>query len=145
MHSVGHVIDEKSRPVLWIEPLASVYDALKMMNENNVGALCVQVDDYLVGIVSERDIVTAIARKGADVLEAPVSAIMTRDVQTCSVDERATALLRRMTEGRFRHLPVVENGQLHAVVSIGDVVKFRVAEIEMEKGALEDMVKGMYV
>ena len=114
--------------------------------EHRVGALIVSTDGRrLDGIVSERDIVTAIARKGADVLEAPVSAIMTRDVQTCSVDERATALLRRMTEGRFRHLPVVENGQLHAVVSIGDVVKFRVAEIEMEKGALEDMVKGMYV
>jgi CBS domain-containing protein len=99
----------------------------------------------IAGIVSERDVVRALARQGRSVLEEPVSTVMTRDVQTCAVDERATQLLRRMTTGRFRHLPVVEDGALTGLISIGDVVKFRIAEIEMEKGALEDMIKGMYV
>jgi CBS domain-containing protein len=94
------------------------------------------------GIISERDLVRALAEYGASALGKPVSALMTRAVETCAPDERADALLGRMTRGRFRHMPVVERGRLAALVSIGDVVKYRLAEMAMEKEALEGMIKG---
>jgi CBS domain-containing protein len=145
--TVAAILKQKgSDSVLTITADATLGDCAKKLAENRIGALIVSPDgNAIAGIISERDVIGAIGRKGIAALSEPVSSIMTRDVQVCGVDERATALLRRMTNGRFRHLPVVEDGKLCAVISIGDVVKFRVAEIEMEKGALEDMVKGMYV
>jgi CBS domain-containing protein len=145
--TVAAIVKQKgSDQVLTVGMDETLAACASRLTEHGVGALVVASDGrHIDGIVSERDIVRAIGRHGPGVLEEPVSSIMTRDVQTCGVDERATALLRRMTDGNFRHLPVLEDGVLRAVVSISDVVKFRLAEIEMEKGALEDMVKGMYV
>jgi CBS domain-containing protein len=145
--TVAAILKQKgSDAVLTITAEATLADCVAHLSQNKVGALIVSTDgNTIAGIISERDIVNAIARKGRGILDEAVGSIMTREVQTCGVDERATELLKRMTTGRFRHLPVVEDGRLRAVISIGDVVKFRVAEIEMEKGALEDMVKGMYV
>lgn len=129
--------------VLTIAPEATIAQCAAVLAENRVGALIVSPDGTTIaGIISERDIVAALARKGRDVIDQPVSSVMTREVQTCGLDERPLDILRRMTAGRFRHLPVTDANGLHAVVSIGDVVKFRIAEIEMEKAALEDMVKG---
>lgn len=145
--TVAAILKQKgSDAVLTITAEATLADCVAHLSQNKVGALIVSTDgNTIAGIISERDIVNAIARKGRGILDETVGSVMTREVQTCGVDERATELLKRMTTGRFRHLPVVEDGRLRAVISIGDVVKFRVAEIEMEKGALEDMVKGMYV
>jgi CBS domain-containing protein len=145
--TVTAILKQKgSETVETIRPEAPLSQCVALLAERRIGALVVSEDGVRIsGIVSERDVVRALARQGRSVLEEPVSTVMTRDVQTCAMDERATHLLRRMTMGRFRHLPVVENGALTGLISIGDVVKFRIAEIEMEKGALEDMIKGMYV
>lgn len=145
--TVAAILKQKgSDSVTTVASGATLLDCVTALATNRIGALIVSDDGQsIAGIISERDIVSALARSGREVLDQPVSTVMTRDVQSCTMDERATQLLRRMTTGRFRHLPVVENGRLCALVSIGDVVKFRVAEIEMEKGALEDMVRGMYV
>lgn len=145
--TVAAILKQKgSDTVTTVASGATLLECVTALTSNRIGALIVSDDGQsIAGIISERDIVSAIARSGREVLDQPVSTVMTREVQFCTMDERATQLLRRMTTGRFRHLPVVENGRLCALVSIGDVVKFRVAEIEMEKGALEDMVRGMYV
>lgn len=145
--TVAAILKQKgSEAVTVVASDATLLDCVTVLADNRIGALIVSDDGQAIaGIISERDIVSAIARSGREVLDQPVASVMTRDVQICTMDERATQLLRRMTMGRFRHLPVVEDGRLRALVSIGDVVKFRVAEIEMEKGALEDMVRGMYV
>jgi CBS domain-containing protein len=142
--TVAAILKQKgSDAVLTIRPDATLAQCATVLAENRIGALIVSSDGVAIaGIISERDLVAAIARRGRDVLDQPVSAVMTRDVQTCSLDERPLDLLQRMTSGRFRHLPVTEGSKLRAVVSIGDVVKFRISEIEMEKAALEDMVKG---
>lgn len=145
--TVAAILKQKgSEAVTVVASDATLLDCVTVLADNRIGALIVSDDGQAIaGIISERDIVSAIARSGREVLDQPVASVMTRDVQICTMDERATQLLRRMTMGRFRHLPVVEDGRLRALVSIGDVVKFRVAEIEMEKGALEDMIRGMYV
>lgn len=142
--TVAAILKQKgSERVLTISPDATIAQCAAVLAENRIGALIVSPDGAsIVGIISERDVVSALAHKGRDVIDQPVSSVMTRDVQTCGLDERPLDLLRRMTTGRFRHLPVTEDNRLHAVVSIGDVVKFRIAEIEMEKAALEGMVKG---
>lgn len=142
--TVAAILKQKgSDAVLTIRPDATLAQCATVLAENRIGALIVSTDGVAIaGIISERDLVAAIARRGRDVLDQPVSAVMTREVQTCSLDERPLDLLQRMTSGRFRHLPVTEGSKLRAVVSIGDVVKFRISEIEMEKAALEDMVKG---
>ncbi|TVQ59343.1 MAG: CBS domain-containing protein [Rhodobacteraceae bacterium] len=145
--TVTAILKQKgSEEVETIRPDAPLSHCVALLAERRIGALVVsEGDGRIAGIVSERDVVRAIARQGRAVLEEPVSTAMTREVQTCGMEDRATDLLRRMTLGRFRHLPVVEAGRLKGLISIGDVVKFRIAEIEMEKGALEDMIKGMYV
>ena len=142
--TVAAIIKQKgSDKVLTIAPEATIAQCAAVLADHRIGALIVSPDGKsIAGIISERDIVSALARKGRDVIDQPVSSVMTRDVQTCGLDERPLDLLRRMTTGRFRHLPVTEDSRLTAVISIGDVVKFRIAEIEMEKAALEDMVKG---
>lgn len=145
--TVAAILKQKgSDTVLTITAEATLAACATLLGENRIGALIVSPDGKAIaGIISERDIVKAVGQHGPSILSETVGSVMTRKVETCGMDERATALLRRMTNGRFRHLPVVEDGVLRAVISIGDVVKFRVAEIEMEKAALEDMVKGMYV
>lgn len=145
--TVAAILKQKgSDTVTTVASGVSIAECITVLAQHRIGALIVSDDGRAIaGIISERDIVSAIARSGREVLDQPVSGVMTREVQVCRMDERATQILRRMTTGRFRHLPVVEDGRLCALVSIGDVVKFRVAEIEMEKGALEDMVRGMYV
>jgi CBS domain-containing protein len=96
----------------------------------------------LEGIVSERDIVRALGQRGAAALPAPISTIMTSTVVTCTMDDRANSVLQRMTDGRFRHMPVMAGAAVVGMISIGDVVKARLSELAMEKDALEGMIKG---
>jgi CBS domain-containing protein len=98
-------------------------------------------DHRIVGILSERDIVRALAEHGPAVLNEPVGQVMTRDVKTCSENDTIDGLMARMTTGKFRHMPVVEQGKLIGIVSIGDVVKNRVEEVEHEAEALRDYVR----
>ena len=98
-------------------------------------------DRRVIGILSERDIVRALAERGAGVLAEPLSQVMTRKVVTCSQSDTVGALMERMTTGKFRHLPVIEQDQLVGIVSIGDVVKQRLHEMEQESAALRDYIQ----
>ena len=114
-----------------------------MLSERRIGTLIISRDDRAPdGIVSERDIVRQLGRAGASCLSEPVSSIMTTKLVTASLDMRADAVLEKMTEGRFRHMPVVEEGVLVGLISLGDVVKARLSELSMEKDALEGMIRG---
>jgi signal-transduction protein with cAMP-binding, CBS, and nucleotidyltransferase domain len=111
----------QSEEVVWIEPLACVYDALKMMNERNVGALLVQIDDYLVGIISERDYVRKVILDTHESKKLKVSEIMTRDLVTVSREDTVVHCVALMRKHHVRHLPVVEAGQAIGMVSLRDL------------------------
>ena len=144
--TVTAIVKQKGQSgVATINGDTTLEECIAVLARRRIGAVVVSRDgEAIEGIVSERDIVRVLAEKGRDALEAPVSRIMTRTVKTCSADERVDELLTRMTQGRFRHMPVVENGRMTGIVSIGDVVAYRLAELATEKTALEDMVKGGY-
>jgi CBS domain-containing protein len=128
--------------VVTIEPTADLAVAVKRLAERRIGALVILGADHrIVGILSERDIVRAFAERGPAALHEPVGQVMTRDVKTCSEDDTIESLMGRMTTGRFRHMPVVEQGKLVGIVSVGDVVKNRVEEMEREAAALRDYIQ----
>ena len=127
--------------VVTIEPTADLAAAVRRLAERRIGALVILGTDHrIAGILSERDIVRALAAHGPTALNKPVGQVMTRDVKTCSEDDTIEGLMGRMTTGKFRHMPVVEQGKLIGIVSIGDVVKNRVEEIEHESEALRDYI-----
>jgi len=139
--TVKAIVSRKGRDVLTIEPTASLADAVKLLAERRIGAIVITgADHQVIGILSEREIVRALASRGTAALDEPVGQVMTRKVMTCSEDETIASLAGRMTEGKFRHLPVVEGGRLAGIVSIGDVVKFRLEEMERESSALKEYI-----
>ena len=135
---INDVIHAKPKQaVVTISPDATVRELIALLAEHNVGALVVSEDGERVsGIVSERDVVRRLHADEA-VLESPVSQIMTVDVRTCSGDEGVTDLMQTMTEHRIRHVPVVADGRLTGIISIGDVVKNRIGELEFERDQLD--------
>ena len=140
---IERVISNKGGDVLTIAPDATVGEAAAMLSEHRIGAVVVCVPgEAPQGILSERDIVRKLGRAGAECLTEPVAELMTRDIKTCSGSETLDEVLAVMTEGRFRHMPVVEDGKMVGIVSIGDVVKSRLSELSMERDALEGMVMG---
>ena len=140
--TVKTILSAKGADVATIEPSARLATAVKHLAERNIGALMVTgADRRVVGILSERDIVQELAAEGAAALERPVSEVMTRKVMTCSQSDTISTLMERMTEGKFRHLPVIEQGQLVGIVAIGDVVKHRLQEMEREQSALRDYIQ----
>jgi len=129
--------------VITIEPGTRVADAARILAERRIGGLVVSGDGQTAdGILSERDIVRSLALRGAVCLEEMVEDMMTRNPVSCTRQDTSDAVLARMTDGRFRHMPVVENGRLVGIVTIGDVVKARLQELTMEKSALEGMIMG---
>ncbi|SFR17334.1 CBS domain-containing protein [Poseidonocella sedimentorum] len=129
--------------VVTVEPGTLVSDAATILAERRIGTVVISTDGTRAeGILSERDIVRALAARGAVCLGWSVDEMMTRDLQTCARDDLADAILARMTEGRFRHMPVVEGGQLVGLITLGDVVKARLSELAMEKDALQGMIMG---
>ena len=111
------------------------------MKEAAIGAVVVQDGDgRIVGILSERDVVHALVDFDADLPNQPVAALMTREVQTCTPSDKVDEIMRRMTESRIRHLPVIEDGALAGIISIGDIVKHRLEELEAESHALRDYI-----
>ena len=135
---IADVLRSKGATVLTVTPDMTVRDLVAMLAEHRIGATVVSVDGGSVeGIVSERDVVRALAARGAAVLSERVADIMTAEVQTCKPDASVNDLMRTMTEGRFRHVPVVVEGRLSGIVSIGDVVKTRIGELETERESLE--------
>ena len=139
---VKHILAGKGDNVVTINPTADVIAAVKLLAERDIGAVVVlDTDHRIVGILSERDIVQALAEHGAAVLSEPVSHVMTREVKTCTEDDTIGELMGRMTSGRFRHLPVIQHGKLIGIVSIGDVVKSRVEEIDQETNTLREYIQ----
>lgn len=134
---ISDVIRAKGDAVVTVEPGIDVRTLLSVLAEHGIGAAVVSTDGETVeGIVSERDIVRALAARGATVISEPVSAIMTTDVKTCPPDAPVVDLMVTMTAGRFRHMPVMRDGKLAGIVSIGDIVKNRVGELEIERDSL---------
>jgi len=129
--------------VITVTPDTPIAEAASILAERRIGGLVVSADGEAVdGIVSERDIVRALAVRGGGCLTETVSEMMTRNPVCCARQDTSDAVLARMTDGRFRHMPVVEEGRLVGIVTIGDVVKARLDELSLEKTALEGMIMG---
>lgn len=129
--------------VVTVKPGTLVSEAAGILADKRIGTVVVSSDGITAdGILSERDIVRELAKRGATCLSAEVSDYMTADLQTATRSDKADTILARMTEGRFRHMPVVEDGKLIGLITLGDVVKARLSELSMEKDALEGMIMG---
>lgn len=137
------ILERKGRNVSTIAPDATVRAAAEALAAANVGALVVSPDgSALTGIVSERDIVRRLAAEGPQLLDQPVSALMQAEVLTCTGSDSVDQLMHLMSEHRIRHLPVVDGDAVVGIISIGDVVKTRVDELETEKSQLVDYIRG---
>lgn len=144
--TVEHILSGKGRHVVTIEPDRTLCDAARELSAKRIGAVVVASADApasgspVLGILSERDIVRVVAEHGAKVLDDPVSRHMTTKVVTCTGAAAINDVMEMITQGKFRHVPVVEGGRLVGIVSIGDIVKHRLAEIEAEHRALRDYI-----
>jgi CBS domain-containing protein len=139
--SVAALLTNKADKLITVASGASINEALAMLAEHKIGALVVaDGDGHIAGILSERDVVRGLAERGPSVLTQTVGDLMTAPVQTCTRSDGVDTIMRRMTEGHFRHMPVVEGTRLVGVISIGDVVKNRMAVLEQEAGAMRDYI-----
>lgn len=140
---VSVILDRKGHEVLTTSADSTVADATALMVDRGVGALVVtEASGAVEGIVSERDVLRGLATHGTQVLDRTVAEVMTRAVRTCAPNTGTTELAETMTEGRIRHLPVVDDGRLVGIVSIGDVVKSRIDELATQAESLEAYVSG---
>jgi CBS domain-containing protein len=140
--NVKAILAAKGGDIFSIEPTADLAAAAKLLSTHRIGAIIIRgAGGRLAGILSERDIVRAVSEHGVDALSVSVGQMMTRNVTTCSENDSIADLMERMTAGKFRHMPVLRDGQLIGVVSIGDVVKQRVEEIEHDADALRDYIR----
>ena len=139
--TVRTILNSKGHQVQSVEPGARLSEAVKILSERRIGAVLVLSQGRIEGILSERDIVRVLGERGASVLDEPVSAVMTRKVVSCREKDTVGEIMEMMTNGKFRHLPVVEDGRVVGLISIGDVVKWRVGEYEREQEALRDYIK----
>jgi CBS domain-containing protein len=137
---IADVLRNKGPAVVTINPDATVTELLAGLAKHNIGAMVVVAQDGVIGIVSERDVVRQLHDHGASVLSRPVSKIMTSAVSTCSKTDTVDSLSMLMTENRVRHVPVLDNGKLIGIVSIGDVVKTRMEELEAEHAQLQSYI-----
>jgi len=139
--NVETILRSKGRNTVTIAADATIAKAAELLRREMIGAvLALDQSGALVGILSERDIVHALSEHGAAVFGEPVSTVMTRKIHSCRREDTINDLMARMTESRIRHLPVLENGRLCGIISIGDVVKYRLEEVEFEAGQLRDYV-----
>ena len=139
--TVRSILNNKGHQIVSVEPDAKVGVAVKLLAEKKIGAVLVMNQSRLDGILSERDIVRVLGERGASALEEPIASVMTRKVVTCKESDTVAELMEMMTDGKFRHLPVVDNGKVVGLISIGDIVKRRVQEYEAEQAALRDYIK----
>ncbi|MFG1202139.1 CBS domain-containing protein [Xanthobacter aminoxidans] len=139
--SVTVILSRKGNDIVTLSPDATLGDAVASLARNRIGAIVVTNGDMGVeGIISERDVVRLIGERGVDVLNEPLAGLMTKAVVTCAPDETVPQIMERMTRGRFRHVPVVSGGKVVGIISIGDVVKYRVEEMERESAQLRDYI-----
>lgn len=135
--NVATILNQKGRTVATLGPNATLHEVAEKLSLKRIGAIVIVGDGgSVVGIVSERDVIRAIAKSGVEALRIRVSEVMTREVESCGESSPVDELMEAMTKGRFRHLPVIEDGALVGIISIGDVVKNHVAEVEMEVSAM---------
>ena len=140
---VKNMLDAKGRDVVTVSPDKSLLQVAGILHERKIGALVVTgVDGRIAGIFTERDMVRALAEKGAAILDQPVSSVMTLNEQTCREETTVNALMVMMSSGRFRHVPVEDGGRLAGIISIGDVVKSRIREVEMEAEEIKAYIAG---
>ncbi|QAU46308.1 CBS domain-containing protein [Bradyrhizobium guangzhouense] len=139
--TVRSILNTKGHQIMSVAPDAKLVAAVKLLGEKKIGAVLVMDQSRLEGILSERDIVRVLGERGAGVLDEPVSQVMTRKVVSCKETDTVAELMEMMTTGKFRHLPVVDNGRVVGLISIGDIVKWRVREYESEQEALRDYIK----
>lgn len=139
MH-VSAIIGEKGSAVFSVGPDEAVSAAIAMLSDKRIGAVLVTRDDRVLGVFSERDVINALSRAGAGIMTQPVKDFMSTDVVTCRRGDSIDHLMGLMTDRRIRHLPVIEDGKVVGMISIGDVVKFRIAEAEAESEALKTYI-----
>ena len=139
--TVRAILDTKGHQIESVEPDARLSAAIKTLAQRKIGAVLVMSQGGIEGILSERDIVRVLGERGAAVLDEPVSVVMTRKVVSCKQADTVAAIMEMMTSGKFRHLPVVEEGRVVGLISIGDIVKWRVREYEAEQEALREYIK----
>jgi len=139
--TVRAILDTKGHQVQSVEPGAKLSAAIKILSERRIGAVLVMSQGRIEGILSERDIVRVLGERGAGVMDEPVNSVMTRKVVSCREKDTVSEIMETMTNGKFRHLPVVEDGKVAGLISIGDVVKWRVGEYEREQEALREYIK----
>ena len=139
--TVQAVLGTKGFEVISIHSDATLSEAIALLSSRHIGAVLVMKDHHIEGILSERDVVRVLAKRGAEALQEPVGDVMTRKVVTCRRADTAASIMEKMTNGKFRHLPVVENERVVGLISIGDIVKWRVKEYEREQEALRDYIK----
>jgi CBS domain-containing protein len=139
--TVRAVLESKGYNIVTVDPAATVRAAVKLLSERRIGAVLAMADGRIAGILSERDVVRVLGERGAAILDEKVEQVMTRKVITCGPADTVAAIMEKMTEGKFRHLPVVDDGKVVGLVSIGDVVKRRVLDYEHEQEALRDYIK----
>ncbi len=140
--TVRSILAGKGSAVSTVQPDIKLSDAVKLMADRNIGALVV-VDpkQQLIGILSERDIVQELAARGPAALDQKIGEVMTRKIIVCGLADMIKTVMEWMTEGKFRHIPVVDQNELVGIISIGDVVKFRLEEMEREQSALRDYIQ----
>ena len=139
--TVRSILNTKGHQIMSVEPDATMSAAIRLLGEKKIGAVLVMNQSRVEGILSERDIVRVLGERGAAVLEEPVSSVMTRKVVSCKETDTVAEIMEMMTTGKFRHLPVIDNGQVVGLISIGDIVKWRVQEYENEQEALRTYIK----
>jgi CBS domain-containing protein len=140
--TVKAILSTKGSDVTTTDPTATLESGIRILAERGIGALVVLgADHQVIGILSERDIVRALAERGAAALTEPLAQVMTRKISTCTQSESVNSIMEQMTAGKFRHVPVVEQERLVGIVSIGDVVKHRLMETEREFEALHDYIQ----
>jgi CBS domain-containing protein len=139
--TVRAILDSKGHQIQSVEPGTKLSAAIKILAEKKIGAVLAMDGGHIEGILSERDIVRVLGERGAAVLDEPVSAVMTRKVISCKQSDTVGAIMEMMTLGKFRHLPVIDDGRVVGLISIGDIVKWRVREYESEQEALREYIK----
>jgi CBS domain-containing protein len=140
--TVKTILSTKGSEVITIAPHATLAEAIAVLAKHRIGALVVLgADQRVIGILSERDIVRALAERGDNAMKEPLAQTMTRVVVSCCEADTVSDLMERMTHGRFRHIPVLEQERLVGIISIGDVVKYRLTELEFEKDAMRDYIQ----
>ena len=143
--SIEHILAEKGHTVIAVEPGRTLLETARLLTEKRIGAVVVSDADHpALGIISERDIARAVGQRGAAALDEPVYRNMTAKLVTCTRSYSVSNLMKLMTDQRIRHVPVVEDGRLRGIISIGDVVKHRLAELEAEQRAMHDYTATEY-